>query len=179
MLDGENKHSSCGEDRVNWVQQGIDFPLRKSSVRANCSVSLTGPYRPIIYKTEGYHNCLLNNSIKQWRCNLCLGSKLSSALDTEIEKISVATLSIYFFTGEITNTNTTAIASHMRLIPGKDITWDWISVRGRVLPRSLLCVFDFLLQAFNIQLSNGHCSSVLTWRISPLCKCAEQQGRHT
>lgn len=124
MLDGENKHSSCGEDKVNWVQQAIDFLLRKSGVGANCSVSLTGPYRPIIYKTEGYHNCLLNNSIKQWRCNLCLGSKLSSALDTEIEKISVATPSIYFFTGEITNTNTTAIASHMRLIPSKDITWD-------------------------------------------------------
>lgn len=123
-LDRENKHSSCGENKVNWVQEGIDFLLRKSGVRANCSVSLMGPYRPIIYKTEGYHNCLLNNSIKQWRCNLCLSSKLSSALDTEIEKISIATPSIYFFTGEITNTNTTAIAGHMRLIPSKDNTWD-------------------------------------------------------
>lgn len=124
MLDGENKHSSCGEDKVGWVQQGIDFLLRKSGARANCSVSLTGPYRPIIYKTEGYHNCLLNNSIKQWRRNLCLGSKLSSALDAEIEKISAATPSIYFFTGEITNTNTAVIAGHMRLIPCKDIIWD-------------------------------------------------------
>lgn len=83
-----------------------------------------GPYRPIIYKTEGYHNCLLNNSIKQWRRNLCLGSKLSSALDAEIEKISAATPSIYFFTGEITNTNKAVIAGHMRLILCKDIIWD-------------------------------------------------------
>lgn len=58
----------------------IDFLLRKISVRAE-------PYHPIILKTVGYHNCLLNNSIKLWRCNLCLGSKLSSAFDAEIEKI--------------------------------------------------------------------------------------------
>lgn len=53
-------------------------------MRANYGVSLAEPYRPIIFKTVGYHNCLLNNSIKPWRCNLCLGSKLSSA---QIEKI--------------------------------------------------------------------------------------------
>lgn len=136
MLDGENKHLSCEEDKVGWAQQGIDFPLRKSGVRANCSVNLTGPYRPIIYKTEGYHNCLLNNSIKQWRPNLCLGSKLSNALDAEIEKISAATPTIYFFTAEITNTNKAVIAGHMRLIQSKGIVWDWISaesVGGRVL----------------------------------------------
>lgn len=54
----------------------IDFLLRKSSVRANYSVSLAEPYHPIIFKTVGYHNCLLNNSIKLGRFNLCLGSKL-------------------------------------------------------------------------------------------------------
>lgn len=50
-------------------------------------MSLAEPYRPIIFKTVGYHNCLLNNSIKPRRCNLCLGSKLSSAFDAEIEQI--------------------------------------------------------------------------------------------
>ncbi len=64
----------------------IDFFLRKSSIRANYSVSLAEPYHPIIFKTVGYHNCLLNNSIKLRKCNLCLGSKLSSAFDAEIEK---------------------------------------------------------------------------------------------
>lgn len=64
----------------------IDFLLRKSSLRANYSVSLAEPYHPIIFKTVGYHNCLLNNSIKLWRCNLCLCSKLSSAFDAEIEE---------------------------------------------------------------------------------------------
>lgn len=85
--------------------KGIDFLLRKSSVRANYSVSLAGPYHPIIYKTEGYHNCLLNNSIKLWRCNLCLGSKPSSAFDAEIEKINAAaTYGIYFARGLCTQT---------------------------------------------------------------------------
>lgn len=50
-------------------------------------MSLAKPYHSIIFKTVGYHNCLLNNSIKLWSCNLCLGSKLSSAFDAEIEKI--------------------------------------------------------------------------------------------
>lgn len=89
--------------------KGIDFLLRKSSVRANYSVSLAEPYHPIIYKTEGYHNCLLNNSIKVWRCNLCLGSKLSSAFDAEIEKINTAaTYGIYFARGFCTQTGTGA-----------------------------------------------------------------------
>lgn len=66
----------------------IDFLLRKISLRANYGVCLAEPYHPIIFKTVGYHNCLLNNSIKLWSCNLCLGSKLSSAFDAEIEEIS-------------------------------------------------------------------------------------------
>lgn len=44
---------------------GIDFLLRKiGPIRANYSVCLAEPYHPIIFKTVGYHNCLLNNSIK-------------------------------------------------------------------------------------------------------------------
>lgn len=73
--------------RSGLSAKDIDFLLRKSRLRANYSVSLAEPYHPIIFKTVGYHNCLLNNSIKLWRCNLCLGSKLSSAFDAEIEKI--------------------------------------------------------------------------------------------
>lgn len=66
----------------------IDFLLRKISLRANYSVCLAEPYHPIIFKTVGYHNCLLNNSIKLWSCNLCLGSKLSSAFDARLKRLA-------------------------------------------------------------------------------------------
>lgn len=47
---------------------------------------LLKPFFSIIFKTAGYHNCLLNNSIKRWSCNLWLGGKPSSTFHASRRK---------------------------------------------------------------------------------------------
>ena len=69
------------------------------------SAPLAESYHPIIFKTAGYHNCLLNNSIKLSERNLWLDCKPGEAVfgsgigDRRVDVCSGLSSSLFFSLG--------------------------------------------------------------------------------